>query len=1163
MQKVISVFALLVLVTGIAFAEAPKVKLQHINKQPVLSGTDSPMIPVPDKSRDLTEVYFENFETGAPDWTTWDATATPPMWHIDTYNAYGGSGMSWWMGDPDVGTTGGYLDHWYQVMDTPPIMLPHDGSFVLSFEQFRAIEDPAGATAPFDGWDGLNVRIRLATEDYADAVVLTDCTPAYNCSSMYSFGFEHGECPSGIPGIPGWGGSTGGWISTSINIPDSYSSENVIISFAFASDPAYCTLDNPALIGVFVDNIALASFYNTGDDATGFDAFSNVPEGGQLWHIYEDAAAHSSTHAAGCFDPNTGTYNPNMNNYYITPEFDLPEDVDITWDMYVQTELDDGTFPDCDYLYVEVRHDDGTGWSNWWSVSNPTGDPNGTNYVYTGSIADWTPFSEGWPGYSNMSALGGTTVQFRVGLHSNSDNPTTFGFHVDNFQVLATLDVLPPTNLIADYNEQTGFVDLDWDAPAGLGGAMQWDDGSFETAISFTSGSGYMGASFPVGGECQILEFTVFSSDLAGPTTLGVYEKEGASYSSTPTYTMPITTTAGAAATYDVSGDNWIVQNSFILAFECSSTVDCALDESTVPSEHSYVLTGGAWATWADVAAANQLPDGEWGIRCTTTWATVTPPNSYKVYRGLESGNYNDDPIGNTADTLFTDETVEAGNTYYYAVTAVYDAGESGYSNEASTYVEIASAVEYAYDDGTAEMGYRAGAAGNCLAVRITPDQYPVKLIRIKYYLTEINQDLIVFAWDDDSPEGQPGTPLIDPAYIIPSDDLVANDWNIITLPGSKNYNIIIESGDFYVGLVEASNSSLIGVDYDVYSYNRSWQYSAGSWYDYSAGIPQNLMIRAIVDTFPKLKAEFTADDVTGTFPHEVHFIDQSANVSSQIVKWNWNFGDEQTSSEKNPIHTYQNPGKYSISLTVRDENDSTSTINKEDYIHVYPQIWPGDTDNNGIVDTLDILPIGIYFRSTGDARENISYNWMANEFPALWEDEAAAPADCNGDGIVDISDVLAIGLNMGKSHYVSLNIQNPQVDIDSYKRNFIEIYNSLGDSESDLIIKNFIARRIKLHTIEPELENVLNGTYPNPFSATTTIKFSLKDNVQSGYISIYNVKGQLIKKLDLCSRNSGENMINWYGRDLNNNRVGNGIYLYVLTLDDKIISIKRMILMK
>ena len=35
------------------------------------------------------------------------------------------SGRSWWMADPSIGTNGGYLDHWYQVLDTPPIDIPN------------------------------------------------------------------------------------------------------------------------------------------------------------------------------------------------------------------------------------------------------------------------------------------------------------------------------------------------------------------------------------------------------------------------------------------------------------------------------------------------------------------------------------------------------------------------------------------------------------------------------------------------------------------------------------------------------------------------------------------------------------------------------------------------------------------------------------------------------------------------------------------------------------------------------------------------------------------------------------------------------------------------------------------------------------------------------
>jgi len=41
----------------------------------------------------------------------------------------------------------------------------------------------------------------------------------------------------------------------------------------------------------------------------------------------------------------------------------------------------------------------------------------------------------------------------------------------------------------------------------------------------------------------------------------------------------------------------------------------------------------------------------------------------------------------------------------------------------------------------------------------------------------------------------------------------------------------------------------MIGVDTDGTIYNRSWQYTGGTWWDYNAGIPQNMMIRAVVDT--------------------------------------------------------------------------------------------------------------------------------------------------------------------------------------------------------------------------------------------------------------------------------------------------------------------------
>jgi hypothetical protein len=54
------------------------------------------------------------------------------------------------------------------------------------------------------------------------------------------------------------------------------------------------------------------------------------------------------------------------------------------------------------------------------------------------------------------------------------------------------------------------------------------------------------------------------------------------------------------------------------------------------------------------------------------------------------------------------------------------------------------------------------------------------------------------------------------------------------------------------------------------------------------------------------------------------------------IVSWNWNFGDTQTSTDQNPLHTYTANGSYNVSLTVSDgTNNDTETKNA--YILVGP----------------------------------------------------------------------------------------------------------------------------------------------------------------------------------------------------------------------------------
>ncbi|MBN1482040.1 T9SS C-terminal target domain-containing protein [candidate division KSB1 bacterium] len=84
--------------------------------------------------------------------------------------------------------------------------------------------------------------------------------------------------------------------------------------------------------------------------------------------------------------------------------------------------------------------------------------------------------------------------------------------------------------------------------------------------------------------------------------------------------------------------------------------------------------------------------------------------------------------------------------------------------------------------------------------------------------------------------------------------------------------------------------------------------------------------------------------------------------------------------------------------------------------------VWPGDTNNDGIVDQKDVLPIGQFWALTGPARDKVSINWEEHKCPQPWNPLAATYADCNGNGLVEQADVLAIGLNWGKRHGIGLS---------------------------------------------------------------------------------------------------------------------------------------------
>ena len=73
--------------------------------------------------------------------------------------------------------------------------------------------------------------------------------------------------------------------------------------------------------------------------------------------------------------------------------------------------------------------------------------------------------------------------------------------------------------------------------------------------------------------------------------------------------------------------------------------------------------------------------------------------------------------------------------------------------------------------------------------------------------------------------------------------------------------------------------------------------------------------------------ADFSASPTTGKASLTVTFTDNSAGSPTS---WSWKFGDKSTSTDQNPVHTYNKTGKYTVSLTVENELGSdTKKISK------------------------------------------------------------------------------------------------------------------------------------------------------------------------------------------------------------------------------------------
>lgn len=134
---------------------------------------------------------------------------------------------------------------------------------------------------------------------------------------------------------------------------------------------------------------------------------------------------------------------------------------------------------------------------------------------------------------------------------------------------------------------------------------------------------------------------------------------------------------------------------------------------------------------------------------------------------------------------------------------------------------------------------------------------------------------------------------------------------------------------------------------------------------------PCNDSADLVIRIYPGIDAAFEYQ-YDSCYDKEVNFLNFSHSDGGDITKNIWQFGDDSTSAEVSPVHAYEKPGDYNVSLVVEDVNTCRDTANA--MIKFYP-----------LPDRFAILPSRYLGCAPVSIRFHNSTNPFQEEYKILW----------------------------------------------------------------------------------------------------------------------------------------------------------------------------------
>lgn len=127
-------------------------------------------------------------------------------------------------------------------------------------------------------------------------------------------------------------------------------------------------------------------------------------------------------------------------------------------------------------------------------------------------------------------------------------------------------------------------------------------------------------------------------------------------------------------------------------------------------------------------------------------------------------------------------------------------------------------------------------------------------------------------------------------------------------------------------------------------------------------------------DIHPQPIADFISDVTETCVNSNILFTDKSIGADAVVNTWNWSFGDGNTSTSQNPLHSYTNQNPYTVTLIVKNTNGCISNpFSKTVNIFNYPVVDAGP-DHELLEDETIVLQPNV-------SGIGLSYLWTPNLF--------------------------------------------------------------------------------------------------------------------------------------------------------------------------------------